>query len=92
MWVRLEGLHGDGELPGTHGGVVRPGRGIDVRPLAEDLGRAAGKLLGTTRMSDVVDAALVLLAADGDEMVTLDTDDIETLAESAGRHVEVVRP
>ena len=106
MWVRLKTLHGKGELPVTHGGIVgqiwrgghRQARlatalaGMDVRPLDEHLGRAAGKLLASARMSDVVDAALVLLAADGDEIVTIDLDDIEALAAAAGRHVELIRP
>jgi len=106
MWVRLKGLHLAGERPVTHGGVVgqvwrggpRQARlatalaGTDVRPLDERLGRAAGELLGSTRMSDVVDAALVVLAADGDEIITLDSDDLERLAASAGRHVELIRP
>ena len=106
MWVRLKASHNAGEAPMTHGGIVgqvwrggpRQARlatalaGIDVRPLDEELGREAGKLLGKTRMSDVVDAALVLLAADGDEIVTIDTGDIATLATSAGRHVELIRP
>jgi hypothetical protein len=35
-------------------------------------GRDAGKLLGLTRRRDVVDAALVLLAEDGDTIVTSD--------------------
>ena len=106
MWVRLKGLHRAGERPVTHGGVVgqvwrggpRQARlatalaGMDVRSLDERLGRAAGELLGSSRMSDVVDAALVVLAADGDEIVTLDSHDLEALAASAGRHVELVRP
>ena len=106
MWVRLKGLHRAGERPVTHGGVVgqvwrggpRQARlatalaGMEVTSLDEHLGRAAGELLGATRMSDVVDAALVVLAADGDEIVTLDRDDLETLAASAGRHVELIRP
>lgn len=106
MWVRLKGLHRAGERPVTHGGIVgqvwrggpRQARlasalaGMDVKPLDEHCGRAAGELLGATRMSDVVDAALVLLAADGDEIITLDSDDIAALAASAGRHVELIRP
>ena len=63
-----------------------------MRPLDEDLGRDAGMLLGATRLSDVVDAALVLLAADGDEIITIDTGDINTLAALAGRHIELLRP
>ena len=53
---------------------------------------AAGELLGSTRMSDVVDAAVVVLAADGNEIIALDLDELETLAASAGRHVELIRP
>lgn len=106
MWVRLKGLHNAGDVPETHGGVVgqvwrggpRQARlasalaGIEVAPLDQRLGRLAGELLGAARMSDVVDAALVVLAADGDEIVTLDSDDIAALAVVAGRHIELVRP
>ena len=106
MWVRLKALELAGELPVTHGGVVgqvwrggpRQARlatalaGMDVRPVGQALGRAAGELLGVTRMSDVIDAALVLLAVDGDVIVTLDRDDIETLADAVGQHVELIRP
>jgi hypothetical protein len=38
----------------------------------------------------VIDAALVLLAEDGDHIVTSDVDDIEPLAETSERHVELV--
>jgi hypothetical protein len=106
MWVRLKALLDARELAVTHGGVVgqvwrggaRQARlatalaGIDVRPLNEALGRAAGELMGATRTSDVVDAALVLLAADGDEIVTLDRDDFTALVAAADRHVELIRP
>jgi hypothetical protein len=106
MWVRLKALADAGDLPVTHGGVIgqvwrggpRQARlatalaGIDVRPLDEHLGRAAGELIAATGTSDVVDAALVLLASDGDEIVTLDRDDIETLVSATDRHVELVRP
>ncbi len=106
MWVRLKGLLEARELAVTHGGVVgqvwrggpRQARlatalaGIDVRPLNENLGRAAGELMGTTRTSDVIDAALVLLAADGDDIVTLDRADFAILAAATDLHVELVRP
>jgi hypothetical protein len=38
----------------------------------------------------VIDAALVLLARDGDHVVTSDPDDLEPLARAAGCHVEIV--
>lgn len=106
MWVRLKAAQLEGELPLTHAGV--PGQvwrggprqarlsqalgGIDVRALDESLGRAAGELLATARLADVIDAALVLLANDGDEIVTVDTKDLEHLAAASGRHVEIIHP
>ncbi len=106
MWVRLKALHADGELPVTNGGVVgqvwRGGarrarlaavlRATDVRPLDERLGRAAGELLRSTKTADVVDAALVLLAVDGDDVVTSDVDDLQLLLAATRVHVEIVRP
>jgi hypothetical protein len=106
MWIRLKGALIDGDLPRTHAGVLgqvwrggpRQARlsqaleGIYVEALHEQLGRAAGQLLATARRSDVIDAALVLLAHDGDEIVTGDRDDLAPLAEAAGRHVELIDP
>jgi hypothetical protein len=66
--------------------------GIDVRPIDEPLGRRAGQLLAASATSDVIDAALALLATDGDEIVTPDRDDIEVLVSVLGRHVELSRP
>lgn len=106
MWIRLKAAHLAGDLPVTHAGVIgqvwrggpRQARlsqalaGIDVRPLDEALGRAAGQLLGAAGLVDVVDAAVVLLAQDGDEIVTVDHDDLAQLAASAGCHVDLVHP
>ena len=94
-----------GRPPVTHGGVIgqvwRGGRdrqailatilaGVDVVALDDRLGRRAGVLLGRAGASDVVDAALVLLAADGDEILTSDPDDLRPLAAAAGVHVDLV--
>jgi hypothetical protein len=106
MWVRLKACDLAGEPPVTHGGVVgqvwrggpRQARlakamaGIDVRPLDEELGREAGVLLGRVGGTDVIDAAVVLLAQDGDDIVTSDQADLETMAAAARRHVELIRP
>jgi hypothetical protein len=106
MWVRLKGAQLDGDLPLTHAGVLgqvwrggpRQARlsqalgAIEVRALDEELGQAAGRLLGAAGLADVIDAAVVLLAADGDEIVTVDHDDLEQLATASGRHVELIRP
>jgi hypothetical protein len=106
MWARLKAAEVTRELPLTHGGVVgqvwrggprqarlaRALQGVDVRPLDRALGRAAGELLARTSSSDVIDAAVVLLAADGDDIVTLDRRDFEALVRAAARHVELIRP
>lgn len=105
MWVRLKAAMAAGEIPVTHAGVLgqawRSGRrqarlslalaGIDVRPVDEALGRSAGELLAVAKKLDVIDAALVLLASDGDYIVTSDLDDLQTLAAASGRHVELIR-
>lgn len=106
MWERLKAALGAGETPVSHGGVVgqawrgggprqaRLARALDaieVRPLDVALGRAAGELLAKAKRSDVIDAAIVLLADDGDYIVTSDPDDIAPLARAAGRHVELIR-
>ncbi len=106
MWVRLKAAQLAGELPVTHAGVLgQVWRGgprqtrlsqalaaIEVRALDEPLGRAAGRLLAAAELSDVIDAAVVLLAQDGDEIVTVDHDDLERLASWSGRHVELIHP
>ena len=106
MWVRLKASLLAGELPLTHAGVVgqvwRGGarqarlsqalRGIDIRPLDEPMGRAVGQLLAVAGGSDVIDAAVVLLAEDGDDIVTADHPDLRPLASASGRHVELIHP
>ncbi len=94
-----------GRAPVTHGGVVgqvwRGGRGrqanlarllpgVEVVALDDALGRQAGVLLGAALASDVIDAALVLLAADGDVILTSDPGDLVQLAQAAGTHVDLV--
>jgi len=94
-----------GRVPVTHGGVVGQvwrggwGRqanlaqilpGVEVVALDDALGRQAGVLLAATLTSDVVDAALVLLAVDGDVVLTSDPGDLVRLAQAAGTHVDLV--
>ena len=106
MWARLKAAQIAGELPVTHAGVVgqvwRGGphqarlaqalAGIEVHPVDERLGRAAGELLARARTADVIDAAVVLLAADGDQIVTGDSEDLEHLVAVSQRHVDLIRP
>ena len=94
-----------GRAPVTHGGVVgqiwRGGSGrqaglaqllphVEILPLDTDLGKRAGTLLRETGSSDVIDAAVVLLAGDDDLILTSDPDDLVTLAAASGIHVEIV--
>jgi hypothetical protein len=98
MWLRFKSARLAGTPPITHGGIVgqigrvggpRQARlatalsAIDVRPLDDGLGRRAGTLLAKAGASDVIDAALVLLAEDGDEIITSDPDDLTLLASHA---------
>jgi hypothetical protein len=106
MWRRLKAAQLAGSVPVSHGGIVgeawRGGgprqallakalQGIDVRGVDEHLGRAAGELLARAGTSNVIDAALAILADDGDDLVTSDPDDLEPLAAHLGRHVELIR-
>jgi hypothetical protein len=92
--------------PKTHGGIVAQvwrggaGRqasiarllpGVDVVPLDVELGRNAGMLLKAARAVDAIDAALVALASDGDDILTSDVDDLRDLAVAAGVHVELIQ-
>src|SRR5436190_20417520 len=85
MWRRFKSALVQGETPITHGGVVgqvwrgsgprsallaRALSGVDVQALDDNLGRRAGELMALARKNDIIDAALVLLAADGDTVVT----------------------
>lgn len=95
-----------GRAPLTSGGVVgqvwRGGHGrqamvarlfagVDVEPIDDEAGRRIGVLLGASGASDVIDAAVVLLAEDGDDILTGDPDDLRALATAAGRHVELIK-
>ncbi len=94
-----------GRSPVTSGGVVaqvwRGGRGrqaplarllggVEVAPVDDSLGRRAGMLLARTGLSDAIDATVVCLAADGDDILTSDAGDLRTLAETAEIHVELI--
>lgn len=105
MWRRLKAANRAGDTVVTHGGVVgqawrgggprqallaRALASVEVRALDEILGRAAGKLLASAARSDVIDAALVLLADDDDQIATSDPRDIGPLARVAGLHIELI--
>ncbi|MBI4816006.1 MAG: hypothetical protein HY791_07110 [Deltaproteobacteria bacterium] len=103
--ARIKAERRRGSAPVTHGAVVaqvwRGGKArqaslgalldaIQVEPIDDQLGRRTGVFLARSRTSDVVDAALVLLARDGDQILTSDPDDLCALAAVAGLNVEIV--
>jgi hypothetical protein len=105
MWRRLKTAALTGQAVVTHGAAIGQAwrgrgprqallakalQGIDVRPVDAVLGRAAGELLASARSEDVVYAALVLLATDGDRIATTNVGDLAPLAAAAGRHVELI--
>lgn len=75
---------------GRQSEVARLLRGVDVKPLDEELGKKAGVLLARAGGDDAIDAALVCLAADGDDVLTSDPSDLRALAQAAGVHVELI--
>ncbi|MGH7734671.1 MAG: hypothetical protein ACREOE_13485, partial [Gemmatimonadales bacterium] len=94
-----------GRVPVTNGGVVgqvwRGGSGrqapvarllagVDVAPIDNLLGRRAGTVLARSGHSDAIDAAVVCLARDGDDILTSDPGDLRDLAQAAGTHVELI--
>jgi S1-C subfamily serine protease len=97
--------HRAGRAPVTHGAVVaqvwRGGSGkqapvarllagAEVVALDEQLGRRAGMVLALSGHRDAIDAAVVCLAGDGDDILTTDPGDLRDLAEAAGVHVELI--
>jgi hypothetical protein len=93
------------KTPRSHGGVVAQvwrggsGRqvaltsllaGVDVVPLDDQLGRAAGVLLGQSGTSDAIDAVVVAMSRDGDIVLTSDPQDLVDLARASGTHLEIV--
>ena len=48
-------------------------------------------LLAQTKTSDVVDAAVALLAKDGDEILTSDVRDLRPLVKATGAHVDLIQ-
>lgn len=75
---------------GRQAPVARLLAGVDVAPIDARLGRRAGVLLGRADRSDAIDATVICLATDGDDVLTSDPEDLRTLAEAAGVHLELI--
>ena len=94
-----------GQAPITNGSVIaqvwRGGSGkqapvarllasVEVVPVDDHLGRRAGLLLARSGTSDAVDASVVCLAQDGDDILTSDPADLLDLARASGTHLELI--
>ena len=94
-----------GRAPVTSGGVVaqvwcgghgRQARvahmlaGVEVAAIDDSLGRRAGMLLSRSGQSDAIDATVICIAGDGDDILTSDPGDLRALAEAAEIHVELI--
>lgn len=75
--------------PARQARLSRALRGFLERPLDEQQSRRCGRLLARAGMQDVVDAAVVVLAQDGDTILTSDPQDIERLLAAAGTSARV---
>ena len=52
--------------------------------------RRAGQLLARTGTSDAIDASVICLAHDGNDVLTSDPADLQALARAAGVHVDLI--
>ena len=102
-WVKNEFV--SGRVPLTNGAVIaqvwRGGTGrqvpvarlldsVEVIPVDDALGRRAGMLLARAGAADAIDASVVCLAQDGDDILTSDAGDLRALVRTAGVHVELI--
>lgn len=65
-------------------------RGIDAVALTDERARRIGELLAAAGRADVVDGSVLEVAADGDEILTSDHDDLRHLATSAARSITII--
>jgi hypothetical protein len=71
------------------GRLARVLAGADEAPLDPLRSRSIGTLLGAADMDDVIDASLVDLAVDGDEILTSDRGGIQALVSASRRRITV---
>jgi len=105
MVARLLAAHAGGDQLRTHSMVVAqvwrgPGgrqarlarllRAVDIVPVDDDLGRRCGELLGMAGSSDPIDAGVVLIATEGETIVTSDPDDLCRLANAVEPRLLIV--
>jgi hypothetical protein len=70
--------------------IARLLAGVDVVPVDDEIGRRAGLLLARTGTADAIDASVICLAQDGDNILTSDPAAQRGLARAAGVHVDLI--
>ncbi len=106
MWVRLKGAMLDGDVPITHAGAFGQAwtlggeqhrlelalAGIEIKALDATVAQQASRFVkAADDSSKLLDAALVLLAVDDDEIITSDPKRLTEIARASGRHLELVQ-
>ena len=107
IWARHRALLSLREVPTTPAPVVaqtwRGGSrqallarflvGVDIEPMSNEQARAIGILAGQAKVTDIVDATVVEGALRRNDMViSSDPDDLQAIADSVYRRLELDRP
>lgn len=77
--------------PARQARLARALTGFVERSLDPGAARACGLMLADAHTNDIADAAIVLVAEDGDTVLTSDPKDIEHLLETAGTRARIHR-
>ncbi len=65
-------------------------RGVDEQEITVARSRSIGRLLAASATADVIDASLIDIALDGDEILTSDPGDISNLAVAARKRLVII--
>jgi hypothetical protein len=63
---------------------------VELLPVDGDLGRLAGALIRDAGGGSAIDATVVTIANEGDQIVTSDQSDIQTLINASGRGIKTI--
>lgn len=74
----------------THVRLARLLRGVDEVAIDPTSSPRVGSVLATSRTSDVVDASLIEIAVDGDEVISTDARDLAHLARCTGKRISII--
>lgn len=65
-------------------------RGVDEVAIDPESSPRIGSVLARSGTADVVDASLIEVAVDGDEVITSDADDLAHLARAVGKRIMII--